>query len=235
MTTLAELNALVDRILRDDAGKVTSAQIDAAIQNEAIQLFSQHRPLRKVSDISANGTYDYTINTTNFPSWVDGFSYIKEVEYPAGQYQNRRNAIIPFEDWEIYEDSTTQYLRFLRITPTSGYTIRSTYFVPHSVPDSTAVTIKATDEGAFCNLAASLCAVHLAGYYGQTSDSTMGADAVAYRDKGDLWRAQAKRLYEKYISYMFPDHLEAAMSFKEFDTIYGELQYSRLTHKEWTR
>ena len=42
-------------------------------------------------------------------------------------------------------------------------------------------------------------------------------------------------LYKKYVDYMFPGHLEAAMVMKEFDTVYGELGYSRLTHKEWTR
>lgn len=236
MSTLIELNAMVDRILQEpETAQISTAEIDAVIQTEAVQLYSKHRPLRKVSDISATSSYDYTINNTNFPSWVDGFSYIKNVEYPAGEYQDPKDAKTPFEEFEIYEDSTTQYLRFTRVTPTSGKTIRSTYFVPHSVPDSGEATIKATDIGAFANLASSLCAMAIANYFARTSESTIGADAVAYRDKSDVWAARAKDLYKKYVDYMFPGHLQAAMVMKEFDTVYGELGYSRLTHKEWAR
>lgn len=235
MSTKATLYAEVVRILRDDANITTQAQRESAIQVEAVQLYSKHRPFKKVSDITANGTYSYEINNTNFPDWADGFSYIKNVEYPAGEYQDPHDAKTPFEEFEIYSDTTKEYLRFTRVTPTSGKTIRSTYFVPHSVPDSGDATIYATDVGAFSNLATSFCAMHIANYYGQTSNSTIGADAVAYRDKSDIWAARAKDLYKKYIDYMFPNHLEAAMAMREFDTVYQELQYSRLTHPEWAR
>jgi hypothetical protein len=235
MTTLAEFNTMVDRVLQDDDGKLTSDEIDGFIQTEATQLYSRHRPYSRITDMSASGVYSYEINTTTFPGWTVGFSAIKKVRYPADQYQNPKEEEVPFEEWAIYENTTKTYLRFLYVTPTAGYTIRAFYITPHSVPDAGTATIYSTDEGAFVNLAASFCAHAIAKYYGQTSDSTIGADAVAYRDKSDIWASRAKDLYKLYIDYMFPNHVEASMAMREFDTIYGELGLSRLTHKEWAR
>lgn len=235
MTTLATFNSYVDRILQDDAGKLSSDEIDAFIQNEGTQLYSKHKPYTRKSDISASGSYSYEINSTNFPSWSEGFSYISRILYPADQYQDPRDEEIAFEDWEIYETASSRYLRFTSISPTSGYTIRVLYTTPHSVPGTGAATIYAADEGAFVNLCASLCASAIARGYGQTSNSTIGADAIAYRDKSDIWASRAKDLFNLYVQYMFPDHVQANMALREFDTKYAELGFGRLTHKSWTR
>lgn len=234
MATKASILSDVQRILQDDATVLNpTTEITDVIQNEAVQLYSKHKPYLRVADLTADGTYDYTINTTNFPGWSDDFSHIQDVEYPAGEYQDPN--MTPFEEWMIYEDTTTKYLRFTETTPASGYTIRARYTTPHSVPDSGNATIYANDVGAFCNLAASLCAMAISNHYGQTSNSTITADAVAYRDKSDIWASRAKDLYKKYTELMFPDHIQAAMAFREFDTSFAALGYSRLTHPEWSR
>ena len=235
MTTKAEINAMVDRALQDDAGKLTSDEIDGFMTTEALQMYTRHRPYTAVVDLSANGTYSYEISASAFPSWVDGFSYIAKIRYPAGEYQDPRDEEIAFEDWEIYETTTTKYLRFTSISPTSGKTIRVFHTAVHTIPASTAVSIYANDIGAFVNLTSSFCAAAIARGYGQTSNSTIGADAIAYRDKSDIWASRAKELYTKYIEYMFPDQLDASMAFREFDTKFEELGFSRLTHKAWTR
>lgn len=231
MSQLSDYNAKVDAIIQDDAGKLSSAQIDDFIQKEATQLYSLHKPYEKVWDISAANTYDYAINATNFPGWSDGFSSIINVEYPAGEYQDP--SMIEFEAWEIYETSTTKYLRFIETTPGTG-TIRVRGTIPHSITASTS-TVYDNDFGAFCNLAAAFCCGAIARKFAQTSDSTIGADAVAYRDKSDIYASRMKELTQAYVSYMFPENKKAAFVMREFDTIYGELGYARLTHPYWTR
>lgn len=230
MTTTITVNTAVDRILKDGEQIVSTTDIDSFIENEALQIYSKHKPLIKTADLSASSSYDYELSAANFTSWIDGFSDIKEVEYPTGsQIPN----IIPTEEWMIYETASTKYLRFRRTTPSSG-TIRVTYTVPYEITDS-ASTIKDNDVGAFANLASSLCAGVIARKYGQTSDSTIGADAVAYRDKSDVWASRSKDLFKLYIDFIFPKELDAAFAQKEFDTIYSSLGYSRLTHPEWSR
>ncbi len=231
MSQLSDYNSKVDAIIQDDAGYLDSAEIDDFIQKEATQLYSQHKPFEKVNDIAAANTYDYAINGTNFPSWSEGFSYIINVEYPAGEYQDP--SMIEFENFDIYETSTTKYLRFLDTTPSTG-TIRVRYTIPHSITASTS-TVYDNDFGAFCNLAAAFCCGALARRFAQVSDSTIGADAVAYRDKSDVYASRMKELTAEYVRYMFPENKKAAFVMREFDTLYGELGFGRLTHPYWTR
>jgi len=229
-TTITTFNAAVDRILKDAELNITSGDINSFIQEDALEIYSKHRPLTKTADVSASGSYDYELSTGNFASWVDGFSDIQDVEYPTG---NQSPTMIPREEWMIYETASAKYLRFLRTTPSSG-TIRANYTVPHTIDDSSS-TVYEKDFGAFCNLASSLCAGAIARKYGNTSNSTIGANAVAYRDKSDIWASRSKDLLKLYLDFMFPKELDAAFAQKEFDTIYGALGLYRLTHLEWQR
>ena len=231
MTTLANFNANVDIVLQDKDGKIATGSIDYFIQNSAVQQYSKDRPFKRIKDVASSGGYDYTI-TSIFTGWIKGSSNIRQVEYPVDNNQNPN--YIPWEEWTIYEDTTNEILRFLKISPNSG-TIRVTYYTPHSVPNSDAATIYVNDEAAFVNLAASYCAQALANWYGEATDSTLGADAINYRDKSDIWNSRAKNLLQKYIDYMFPKEIGSASARKEFDTIYSSLGYTRLTHPSWSR
>ena len=51
---------------------------------EAIKVYSRHRPRIIIKDITGAATYDYAI-ATNLTSWVKGFSFIKSLEYPADE------------------------------------------------------------------------------------------------------------------------------------------------------
>lgn len=226
--TLTDFNAVIDRNIKDGGGYMTSSEIDSMIGNELVQMYSKHRPCEKHSDISANGTYSYTINATNFPGWVDGFSQIKDVWYPAGESQNPDDDLIPFEEWTVYKTSSASYLRFIADTPSSG-TIRVKYVIPHTIGATVALTtIYDNDFVALVHLGSAFCLMALANRYAQTSDSTIGADAVAYREKSDIYAARSKDFYKMYMNYMFPD-IEASGSLKEFDVNYPTGD-SRLTH-----
>ena len=235
MSQLSDYKDAVDRILQDkDRGdKLTDAQVNSFIDTDAVKIYSKHRPQNLAADISASNTYDYEINDTNLPSWIDKFSDIQDVEWPADESQKPNT--IPREEWMIYKKPSTEYLRFLRTTPNSG-TIRVWYTAPHTIGASSS-TVPDNDFSPFCNLAASLCASAVARAYAENSDSTIGADAVVYREKSDIWATRAKELLKMYIDYIFPgdEELDGAFGQKEFDTIYGTLGLPRLTHPEWQR
>lgn len=232
MSTLATIKTAVDLLIQDDASFLDATDINSLIQNQAASHYTRHKPYLRKNDITGDGTYDYVIDNTNFPSWSDGFSEIKKVYYPAGEYQDPEDARIPREEFTIYETSSARYLRFTRTTPSGGKTIRVFYIAPHSVPDSGNTTIYDADLGPFYNLAGSYCCFAIANKMAQSSESTIGADAVAYRNKSDVFAARAKNLMKAYMDVMFPE-VTAAIAFREFDTIYRELGYTRLTHPEW--
>jgi len=213
---------------------LTTAQIDSIIQTDAINIYSKHKPYLKTSDYTANSSYSIAINNTNFPSWLEGFSDIKFIEYPADESQDPRDNEIGFDGWMYYEKSSIKYVRFLNETPSSG-TIRFTFTVKHSIAASATDTLfYDNDFGVFCDLATSICAMCIASKYGYFTDSTIGADAVEYRNKSDVWRSISKNFFESYMRYMFPD-ISAAFIQKDMDTKFGELNLSRLTHDSGTR
>lgn len=236
--TLTDFNAGVDVRLKQPGGSgdpLSSSEIDTLIQNAAVQIYSKHKPFKKTSNIAGDGSYLYLINATNFPGWIEGFSDILKVEYPADQYQDPLDAEIPFEDYSIYEKNGYKYLRFLSDTPTSSYTIRPTYSIPHTIATTAAATtVYDSDFGAVCDLAACICARSIAGKFGFYTDSTIGADAVEYRNKSDVWASRAKNFWDQYISSMFPD-VGPAFASKEFDTIFAGVFEGRLTHPASTR
>jgi len=234
MSTLATINTEVDRIIKDNGGFLDTTDIDSFIQNQAVAHYSRHKPYFAITDISGDGTYSYEMTVTRFPYWKDGFSEIKWVRYPADEYQDPGAEKIDREDFTIYENASTKYLRFKTISPSAGKTIRTKYSGFHSVPATGDTTIYDADLGAFYNLVGAFCMMAMANRAGQNSESTIGADAVAYRDKSDVFGSRAKDLLKSYTDMIFPT-VGAAIAQREFDTIYQELGYARLTHREWAR
>lgn len=234
MSTLITINAEVDELIQDDAGFLDTTEIDGFIQNQATTHYSRHKPYFHIVDLTGNGTYSYEIASGTFTYWKDEFSEIKWVRYPADEYQDPADEKIPREEFTIYENTTTKYLRFTTISPSSGKTIRVKYSAPHSVPATGNTTIYDADLGAFYNLAGAYCCIAMANKTAQNKDTTIGADAVAYRDKSDIYNSRAKALFDSYMKIIFPE-IGAAAGQREFDTIYQGLGYGRLTHPEWAR
>lgn len=182
--------------MRDDAGKLTDLDRDSFIQ-EAVKIYSKHRPREVIKDIAGSGAYDYSISI-HLVSWVKGFSQIKRIEYPADE---REPIYVDEEDYMVYENETGQFIRFLKDNPSSGEKMRITYTALHLLSE-TENTIPASDEDAVCNLAASLCSGALASYYAQTSDATIGADSVNYRTKSQEYGARAKMQKQIYLDHL---------------------------------
>lgn len=229
MSTLADFNARVDELIKDDADILESGEIDNAIL-AAVKRYSIHRPQTKVYEFAGDGGYDYDLP----PDWLKGFSRITQVEYPCAQ---QKPSIIPKEDWTLFlklVDSTqTRVLRFLSISPASGEYVRISYTVPHVVDDSSS-TVFDIDFDAVCNLAASYCCGALSRKFAQTSEPTIAADAVNYQAKSSAYASRAKDLFKTYLDQVGIEEVKASVGLKEFDTgfVWGE-EY--LSHKSWQR
>ena len=120
----------------------------------AIKEHSRHSPLVVVEDETGDGGFDYPV--TDLESWADGFSAIKQVEYPV--YDDDETLYILQEDaWMMYEKPAGKYLRFLGDKPPTTESFRVTYTAIHDCTD-VACTVKAFDDGAVQALAASFSA-----------------------------------------------------------------------------
>jgi hypothetical protein len=194
-----EFASKVSEIVRDDVGKLGSSERDNFIQ-EAVKIYSRHRPREVVKDITGDGGYDYAI-ATNLTSWVKGFSIIKSIEYPADEREPIFLEEGSDEDFVVYEKEGGQYIRFFSDAPPATEKIRVVYTALHVVND-TLNTIPESDQDAVCNLAASLCSGALASAYAQTSDSTITADSVDHMSKSREYAARARVQKQTYMDFL---------------------------------
>ena len=125
--TYSEFKEKVLDIVRDDASKLTTEEKERHLQ-EAVRIYSKHRPREVVKDITGDGTYDYSI-ATHLISWIKGFSIVKSIEYPAGErepsYLDEDEFIAP------YEKEDGQYIRLLEDAPAATETMRVIYTALH--------------------------------------------------------------------------------------------------------
>ena len=225
---LPEYQTRLDQILKEQAGDLTTADKNAAIEN-AVKEHSKYRAQVIVGDIAGNDTYDYEMDL--LADWEQGFSVIKKIEYPADE---REPVYLEDEDWIIYEDTVGEKLRFLNDTPTALQTIRVTYSARHDVTE-TAGTIPRAHFEAVCHYAAHFALLALANRYIQMTEPLMGADSVDHKSKTTEAAGRANAEKKSYFDHLGVKEGEtpAGMAFKDHDVNYpwGE---DRLTHgRRW--
>jgi hypothetical protein len=229
----AEFQEKVSDIVHDDAAKLTSEEKERFIQ-EAVRIYSKHRPRIIVKEITGDGSYDYPV-ATNLAFWIADFSAIRSVEYPADE----REPIFLEEgidkDFTVFQKEAGLYLRFLNDVPSASEKIRVTYTGIHVLSDSES-TILEIDQDALCNLAASLSSGALASAYAQTSDSTITADSVDHMSKSREYAARARVQKQTYLDHLGIKEGEAApaSAIKDAKTNYPGGS-DRLTHPRRTR
>lgn len=196
---------LIDMIrgkVKDDSGKLNDPDGLAAAALEALNRYSKARPREVVVDTPGSGTYDVDLPI----DWVEGFSAITQVEFPAGRVPAN---VIDRRDWSIYKSPEGPKLRILIATLDTDELVRQTYTIPH-----TEESCPATDLEAVANLAAGICLRQLAAAFGQTSDSSIQADTVNYRSKADEFRRLAdsfESLYKSHLGIRDNDTVAAGM------------------------
>ncbi|MEW8494242.1 MAG: hypothetical protein AB2604_10590 [Candidatus Thiodiazotropha taylori] len=179
---------LVERYVRDDADRLTTGDIDSAI-DMAVTRYSKDRPKSDVQDEVAPGG-----QRLNLPAnWVPGFSDIQSIEYPIGQ-----DPISEISNWEIYQAPAGEEV-LLPDSIEAGESVRIKFTVFHQL-DSTNDTIPISDREAVASYAAAVCCEQLSTLYIGDTDSTIQADSVDHGSKSRQFSARAKSLRKHYLN-----------------------------------
>jgi len=181
---------VADRI-QDGATKLAQPAIDACIVKALRGRYAQARPLVRIKDFAGDGlVFEYAVDATAFPDWVDGASFIGRIEYPAGE---KTPVYLDGDDWlyPVRISSTVKKLRLLTTIPQTGKTLRIQYSVPQKTDAS---TIPAADLEGAADLAASYACVELAAAYNQLVDPMFGAPTdAAHQTKSQHYLTLAKK------------------------------------------
>ncbi len=195
-----DLATLIERMrsrLQDVAGLLDAATEGDLYQavRDGLEQYDDDAPRVLVADIAGDGvTYDFALPA----GYVDGFSRITAVEYPAGQ---RQPVYLEPTDWHIYRTPTTTKLRLRWHTPTSGETVRVSYTARHTVEDldgATTTTVPAWHRQAFLALCTARAFSRLAARFVHEQEATLAIDSVERSSKVDQARKLAEALLREY-------------------------------------
>lgn len=202
--TLESIRQRVAFVLLDEGNHLSAGQgedLDSVIR-ESLETLSHDLPREIVADIAGDGTtYDLTLPAT----YVDGFSRIVSVEYPAGE---RPAVYLDPNEYRIYRTASSTKLRLDETTPASGESARVTLTGLHTLDDldsATATTVPTYHTQAFVTLCAATALYRLAAKFLHEQESSFNADAVDRRSKAD----EARRLGDKLLA-RYRDQIGAA-------------------------
>lgn len=239
----ATINAVRYRLLDVDATNpnlATSTTLQAAI-DAAVSRYSQDRPRVVTEDKAGNGTPFYVLVGTGalLAAWSDQFSQVQAIEYPAAAvgadhvptYLERQ------DDWqEDYRDASKTYLRLLTASPAASETVRITYTALHT-HDTVTDTVPVADREALYDLCAHYACLALGTEAAGSSDPTISADSVNYRDSQLRYRQQAEDWLKSYQRRMGIDpkgdgggSQKAASAVADWDREYQGGRMPFLTH-----
>lgn len=220
---------LLDARIQDTAVKLSVFEKNSAIA-EAVKRYSLDSPRERVQTIVGTGIAFTFALAADFE---DGFSQVRSVEYPVGQQDPE---YLDENSYRLYLDPSTGVLklRLLDLVIPTTQTAYVVYTTQHSVTVSPAAdTVPVIDRESTVSLAASVCARQLAMLYAQTSDSTLGAESVAYRAKSYEYLALAKDLEAVYSNRGVIDEksITAASAMLDLDVpMQGTLRTPRFFH-----
>lgn len=190
---LADIQQLVDDLVRDGAGDIAAAGRDEAIQRAVIR-YSTDRPRRKVEDVvsPAGG------NFLDLPAAFDpDFSRLEEVETPPDEVPP---SLLDQEDWSLYEAPAGTKIS-LADALGAGDTVRLRYTIAHQV-DAGTDTVPNKDRQAVASWAAALLLEQLASRYSGDIEPTIQADSVNHQSKGGDYARRARDLRQRYFDHL---------------------------------
>jgi len=227
-TALSVFLAQVDALVSAGDDILAEASRNAMIK-AALEQYSKDKPKRIAEDEMGDGGKYYVLAGTGavLANWVDGFSRIIDIEYPAKAVsEDVLPQYLEPEDWrDNYYVASIRYLFFLNHAPAATETIRVTFTVPYEFANDPEDTdTPAQDFFAICNLSAAMVCEALAAKYSKTSDSTIGADAVGHPKRGIEYATRAQEfrtLYEQHAGLGEEAAVKAASKFADLDTAPG--------------
>lgn len=186
---LSDYQTLATELVRDDAGRIVTAERDRAIQM-AVQRYSKDIERLKVEDVVATGT-----NTLPLPAaWEAGASELRSLEYPIG---NVPPSYLSAERYSLYQLPASTII-MLRDAVATGATIRASYTITHVV-STVADTIAVKDREPVACWASALLCDQLAAFYSGGSDSTIQADSAPGQSRAQEYSARARALRKRYL------------------------------------
>lgn len=185
---LADYQTLVDKLVRDETGKVATTDRDEAIAR-AVARYSQDRPREKVEDVVAAGT-----NYLALPSgWQADFSALRSVEYPIGETPP---SFLGQDEIGFYRTPSALQI-MLADAPANAANVRLNYTIRHQV-DGSNDTIRSDDREPVCAYAAAILLDQLASLFAGDNNPTIQADNVDHNSKGREYAARASSLRKRY-------------------------------------
>jgi len=181
---LADLQTLVDDMVRDDAERIAADQRDRALSLALVQ-YGRDRPRRIVEDIAmpANGLI----------APPDGAHGMISVEYPVGERPPR---FLSPRSWRPYD--TPDGAAIMVTAPiATGETMRVTFAGQHLVDDDED-TIPAEDREAVASYAAAILFDQIAATTSGDGNPTIPADTVNHGQKPENFAKRAERWRQRY-------------------------------------
>ena len=158
---------------------------------EAVKEYSNKRPYKTFKSYTGDNETYFSVPS----DWEHGFSHVSQIEYPVESFPP---TYIADKDFVYVETDQGWVIRFVNNSyPQLSDIFWLRYTKRHTVNASSS-TIPIADKDAVCNLAASLTCQAIAEYYGNTADSTLEADVISYRTRGDEFSARGKELRKLY-------------------------------------
>jgi hypothetical protein len=227
-TTVEEFRAQVEILLGpDDANtELNDAQLETIVK-AAVERYSNDRPSNVIEDEVGDAGKYYGL-VALLASWVEGFSRITKIEYPASAVSADTDPqYLSDEDWrDDYWAGGLRYLFLPNHAPAATETMRINYTAPYvwsGQPNQT--TTPTQDFYAICNLAAGLSCQAIATKFSRTSDASIRADSVSHSTQAGEFSRRAKEfiaLYEQHLGIGGDDGKPAFVpgtgAFIDFDT-----------------
>lgn len=176
---LADYQSLVDSLVRDASGTVTTVDRDRAIELARLRI-SADAMRELVKDV-------IWVSAGHFgplpDGWTDG-AWIKTAEYPVGRQP------IELVELAVYADGAAQQLMTADAMPI-GAVVRVTFAAPHLLATG-ADTIPAEYREAVASYAAHLLCKQLAAHYSGERETSIGADGSNTESRARNYAIRAK-------------------------------------------
>jgi len=188
---------LRDRIaafVKDEGEFIKFNETELLIDSSLIQV-SKDKPLLSVIDIAGDGTSDYPMPSI----FEEGFSDISTIEVPAGEdpprFRKRDDSWFPYDD---PTQTPNLRIRFTDIVPSDTETIRVCIKEPWEVTETSSNVKNRIIGLAIVYKALVFHFRALAARFGQTTDSSIDADAVDYGGRSQNFLFVADQYENQY-------------------------------------
>lgn len=187
--SLAELQGMVDDLVRDTDQVITSGQRDAALA-AALVRYGVDAPRRIVADatVGAGGVVPLPAD------WLAGQSRLLRVEDHPGQ-RDAREVVAAVRETPGGEELLVDGVE-------AGAAVRLYYTGAHTLEPTDTVPI--VHRRALAALAAADLCGQLAAYYSNEGAPLIGADSVDHQGKSGRWRTRARDLAGEYTRIVGP-------------------------------